>query len=240
MIIRTQFHCTVISCSQSNTSCSESDLVQIHWDLNGLHQDDPKLIQAIKQDILIPPDSLSLSMLGGPSMKRLLGQFDQVSLVEKLLKLKKKKTSGFFIEAGAGCGEFLSNTLYLEMNYNWTGLLVEPNPDLLKLLLSKHRNAWILPHCLSTTPYVEVMTFDASMYNSGILLEGKPKPSELGGRDYKNLPKRQYERNIQVQCFPLYSVLKALDIFPKLITSVWTLKEQSSWCSIPFLGRKST
>ena len=142
-----------------------------------------------------------------------MGQFNQVAMVKKLLGLNKNnKRRGFFVEAGAGCGEHLSNTLYLEMKYNWTGLLVEPNPDLLELLISKHRNAWILPHCLSTTPYVEVKNFDASMYNGGILMEGKPKPSELGGRDYKKLPKRQHEREIQVQCFPLYSVLKALNV----------------------------
>ena len=55
------------------------------------------------------------------------------------------------------------------------------------------------------------MNFDASMYNSGLMLEDKPKPSELD-RDYQKIPKRPYERDIQVQCFPLYSVLKALNI----------------------------
>ena len=134
----------------------------------------------------------------------------QVSIVEKLLNLQKRKSPGFFVEAGAGCGEFISNTLYLELKYNWTGLLVEPNPDLLKLLLSKHRNSWILPHCLSTTPYVEVVDFDASMYNGGIILEGKIKPSMLD-RDIKENPLKDFEREIRVQCFPLFSVLKALD-----------------------------
>ena len=118
---------------------------------------------------------------------------------------------GFFIEAGAACGEHLSNTLYLEMIFGWTGLLVEPNPDMLAKLYSKHRNAWVLPHCLSTKPMVEVVTFDASYYNSGIMLDGKVKPSFLGGRDPIKKPPRNYERELQVQCFPLYSVLQALN-----------------------------
>ena len=34
----------------------------------------------------------------------------------------------FFIEAGAFDGAFLSNSLYLEMKHNWTGLLVRTIP----------------------------------------------------------------------------------------------------------------
>ena len=48
---------------------------------------------------------------------------------------------GFFIEAGAAGGELFSNTLYFEINHNWTGLLVEPNPDWWDEL--KGKNRWI-------------------------------------------------------------------------------------------------
>ena len=199
-------------CHNTNVTCSESDLVKIYWNLNGLFQEDPVLIEALRRDILVAPDYLPLQMAGQPSKKRIMGQFNQVETIEKVLGLKKKSfTPDVFVEAGASCGEYMSNTLYLEMKYNWTGLLVEPNPDLLKKLYSKHRNAWILPHCLSTTKYVEVMDFDASFYNSGIFQRGKPWPSQLGGRDYDKVPRKSYERELQVQCFPLYSVLKALD-----------------------------
>ena len=198
-------------CNNSNVTCTDYDLVKIYWDLNGLHQDDPKLIEFIKENVLVPPDPLPLEMLGKPTAQRLKGQFEQVPMVEKLLRLKKTKMKGFFIEAGAACGEHLSNTLYLEMVYGWTGLLVEPNPDMLAKLYSKHRNAWVLPHCLSTKPMVEVVTFDASYYNSGIMLDGKVKPSFLGGLDPNKKPPRNYERELQVQCFPLYSVLQALN-----------------------------
>merc|ERR1739844_226203 len=55
---------------------------------------------------------------------------------------KTNGLQGFFIEAGAADGEALSNTLYLEIKYGWTGLLVEPNPDFLRKLYNKHRNAY--------------------------------------------------------------------------------------------------
>ena len=123
-------------------------------------------------------------------------QFGQPILVQKILNLNK--SSGFFIEAGAADGELISNTLHLELNYNWTGLLVEPNPTFLKALLSKQRNAYILPHCLSTKPFVETVNFDVSEFVSGIYLKDKIKPSRIDNPD----PDRAnliYERQTQVQ-----------------------------------------
>ena len=132
---------SMLKCNLPDTSCSDSDLVKIYWNLNGLHQENPNLIEAIRNDVLVSPDLLPLSLVHGPSKKKLMGQFNQVEMVEKLLHLKSSQKGGFFIEAGAGCGEVISNTLYLELMYNWTGLLIEPNPDLLKSLYQKHRKA---------------------------------------------------------------------------------------------------
>ncbi|NET76666.1 FkbM family methyltransferase [Okeania sp. SIO1F9] len=41
--------------------------------------------------------------------------------------------NGFFIEAGANNGISQSNTVFLERYRNWTGVLIEPIPDLVKL-----------------------------------------------------------------------------------------------------------
>ena len=81
----------------------------------------------------------------------------------------KNKRSQFFIEAGALDGETISNTLYLELRYNWTGLLVEPNPIYISTLIKKNRNAWILPHCLSTSKAPIVVEFDAMGEYGGII-----------------------------------------------------------------------
>ena len=58
---------------------------------------------------------------------------------------------GFFVDAGAADGKIMSNTLYLENSYNWTGLLVEPDPQSYTDLVNRHRNAWTSNICLSTT-----------------------------------------------------------------------------------------
>ena len=60
------------------------------------------------------------------------------------------KENGFFIEAGAFDGYTISNSLLFEVGLNWTGLLVEPNPDAVEQLLKVNRKAWVLPHCFST------------------------------------------------------------------------------------------
>ena len=39
---------------------------------------------------------------------------------------------------------------------------MEPNPDLHYALQKKKRNAWILPHCLSTTQYPQIVDFRVS------------------------------------------------------------------------------
>ena len=118
----------------------QNGLSQIHWNLNGLEQNDPILIQKFKNDILIPPNRHQTLSLKDPPEDNEGGQYGQVSRIEKILGLSKSNPkSGFFIEAGAADGEWFSNTLYFERHHNWTGLLVEPNPDLLSELVKTHR-----------------------------------------------------------------------------------------------------
>jgi len=57
---------------------------------------------------------------------------------------------------------------------------VEPNPDFIPMLELKHRKAWFLPHCLSTERTVQVVDFDADLFNGGIIRAGRTLPSELG------------------------------------------------------------
>jgi hypothetical protein len=43
------------------------------------------------------------------------------------------KRNGIFVEAGAGDGLWISNTLLLEQKYDWTGILIEPTSAFAKL-----------------------------------------------------------------------------------------------------------
>ena len=64
------------------------------------------------------------------------GQENQPILVNEKI-FKNKINNGFFVEAGAYDGEMFSNTLFFELKKNWTGLLVEPNPDAFEMLTKK-------------------------------------------------------------------------------------------------------
>lgn len=49
------------------------------------------------------------------------------------------KRNGYFVDIGAGDGKFQSNTYLLEKNYDWTGIVVEPNKSQYSKILL-HRN----------------------------------------------------------------------------------------------------
>jgi hypothetical protein len=61
--------------------------------------------------------------------------------------------NGTFVEAGANDGVTESNTLALETEYGWTGLLAEPVPWLYNQLLATGRRAAFLDVCISSKQF---------------------------------------------------------------------------------------
>jgi hypothetical protein len=55
----------------------------------------------------------------------------------------------FYIECGALDGEDFSNTVDLERKNNWTGVLIEGSPASFDILLARHREAALVPTCVS-------------------------------------------------------------------------------------------
>ena len=58
------------------------------------------------------------------------------------------------MECGAFDGERSSNTMWLERERGWTGLLVEMDPYFYTQLIGKSRRSWSINACLSPQPYV--------------------------------------------------------------------------------------
>ena len=75
---------------------------------------------------LMREDASSLTSTGATRWKH-FSQWGQDALVDSLLR---EKQGGFFVEAGAFDGETHSNTLFLEQQRGWSGVLVEANPHL--------------------------------------------------------------------------------------------------------------
>jgi hypothetical protein len=47
----------------------------------------------------------------------------------------------------------MSNTIDLERKFNWSGVLIEANPETFKNLVARNRKVWTLPICLSLEPF---------------------------------------------------------------------------------------
>lgn len=63
--------------------------------------------------------------------------------------------NGFFIEVGGADGYVQSNTWHLEQYKNWTGILVEPNPEAAKLCRDARSNSLVYNYALVSHEYTE-------------------------------------------------------------------------------------
>ena len=86
-------------------------------------------------------------------------------------KFLGQKRNGFFIEAGAWDGEYLSNTLFFELDRNWTGLLVEANRLAFKTMVLRgaRKRSTAANVCLSVNDYPRKMAFDAADVFGGVV-----------------------------------------------------------------------
>ena len=103
--------------------------------------DDPGFVSYIREMWLHHPSNSKVIL---PTKD--YSQFGEKAIIDKLFT---KQRNGFFFEVGALDGQLFSNTLNLELELNWTGILVEPDPYSYKKLLNLKRNAYSMNVCLS-------------------------------------------------------------------------------------------
>ncbi|KAL4227102.1 hypothetical protein ACF0H5_015076 [Mactra antiquata] len=156
--------------------------------------DDPRLIEIIRKYFIDPPSTLPYNL-------NFLGQEDksmgQAPIVDSWLKNKKH---GFFVESGAFDGETGSNTLFFEQARGWTGIIIEPNPLQYQKLTNKHRKSYSMNACLNTKRYpTEEVLYDDGQQSKIVSIN---KTSKLLSRN---------KEVFLIQCFPLYSILLALN-----------------------------
>ncbi|TRY67264.1 hypothetical protein TCAL_15889, partial [Tigriopus californicus] len=79
--------CNEDTCSKEDSENSDCDSGAIDYSLNGLDQEDPILIQAIKDRFLVPPDpKKKLKLQQKPKGAILYGQYGQPAEVDKIFK----------------------------------------------------------------------------------------------------------------------------------------------------------
>lgn len=127
--------------------------------------------------------------------------FSQIGASQFVDRLLKQRRHGVFVECGAADGEHLSNSLFFELQRNWTGVLIEGNPTFYKPLLSRNRNAYVVRSCLSTTSNPQTVAYRLRNVYSGIY------------KSYNSSNVTNRKSVVDVQCFPLNSILDALSIY---------------------------
>ncbi|MCL4138424.1 UNVERIFIED_CONTAM: hypothetical protein GTU68_025668 [Idotea baltica] len=185
-------------------------------DPNGLSASDLNLISWIKRKLLVPPSSKEYTLSTSNAYRSGANKLTWGFIHEKLKLLFHDEDPGFFVEAGALDGEYLSNTLWLEKDKKWTGLLIEPDLVNYSELLKKNRKAWLANVGLSTIPYSQKKVFSSIV---------TPKENYLGiwhirGHSYNvedgygamNDKEQFYINYDSIQCIPLQSLLLALDV----------------------------
>lgn len=130
------------------TAVCHSDCLEAYFAGPPVDIKDPGLLDLVKDSFLEPPpsnpDRRSFDIYS-PVWRKLV---DWYRVQENLWNVWKDSKPGFFVEVGAVDGEFMSQTLMLERNLSWTGLLIEPDPRSYKVLKERRRNAWTTPLCV--------------------------------------------------------------------------------------------
>ncbi|MCL4130950.1 UNVERIFIED_CONTAM: hypothetical protein GTU68_017446 [Idotea baltica] len=122
----------------------------------------------------------------------------QAQVIDRILN---KKRGGFFIECGALDGETRSNTLYFERERDWKGILIEADPRNFEQVITKHRKAYSSPTCLAP-----------SKHPTSVKFQQQQNMGHIVGELYNNSGGPELGAVLVVQCFPLLSYLKALNV----------------------------
>jgi FkbM family methyltransferase len=129
-------------------------------------------------------------------------------LVESALPDLRK---GVFVDIGAHDGVSFSNTCYLEKQLGWTGLAIEPMPDVFERL-DRNRNCIKVNGCISanqeTAKFRKITGYSEML--SGLVDQYDPRHLDRITREVAAYGGRVDE--IEVTCYRLASLLKEHDI----------------------------
>ncbi|XP_018010969.1 uncharacterized protein LOC108668294 [Hyalella azteca] len=180
---------TEVTEHEAMRSSPETEDLFFHPDLLGKDMRDEAVIQAARE-ALIAPAREGPYYLDNPRQKF----YSQHGQDKHVTKIFRDMRGGFFFEVGALTGESLSNTLYLERELGWTGVLMEPTPVSYHVLKSKNRRAHIMRACLAPDTSYREPVFDIGREAWGNTLVDAEKTS----------------KSVGVPCYPFYSILAAL------------------------------
>jgi FkbM family methyltransferase len=132
------------------------------------------------------------------------GQYHQDKLVYE--KFFKDKRNGVFVDVGAHDGITYSNTYFFEKDLGWTGICIEPIPEVYEQL-KRNRNCLCIQGCifqdreevpfLRVSGYAEMLSGILANYNSEHIKRIKREIAQHGGRS----------EVIKIRCYSLTKLL---------------------------------
>lgn len=125
--------------------------------------------------------------------------YSQLNQDIKVIDFYKDKQNGFFIEIGASDGIYLSNTFLLETKYNWTGICVEPIPEIYSTLILNRPKSKCFDNAVYSTSNI-IVDFDIA--NNSELFSGISENIDC----YKNIIDAN-KTTIQVKTISLTDLL---------------------------------
>ncbi|KAG7155091.1 uncharacterized protein LOC121855529 [Homarus americanus] len=183
-----------------------------------LSADDPQVLKILKNDFLDLPSSLPYNISDNSHIGS--QDFTWPWINEHLQEMFHDQHGGFFVEAGALNGVYLSNTLWLEKNLGWTGLLIEPDRESYKELKFKHRKAWSSNTCISSESYPKQIILESHYVVQKEWLDklyfwayrGHSHEMRQDNLNKEDKTKAWDFTYSSVQCFPVLSYLLALNL----------------------------
>lgn len=166
-------------------------------------QDDTGLVKYIRTYWIHPPSNKSYR-LSDYAIDNVYTSENQQT--EKVIdRLLKGKRNGFFVECGAYDGQYVSNSLFFERFRNWSGILVEAQPEAFERLKQVNRRSYSINTCLSIHNHTNRVTFLSAGPQGGIYNQVPEIVKPL-------LQKRGRYTKVEVQCFTIYSILLSINV----------------------------
>lgn len=129
-----------------------------------------------------------------------------------------QKKNGTFIEVGGFDGETHSNTLLLEKERGWQGLLIEANPYSFQVMETKGRACWMVHTCLRTNRFSQLHFKLAGGITSAL----ETASAEHQERIRKDIPQYSHQPNWkgagETRCLPCADIETVLEK-----TTLWPL-----------------
>ena len=124
-------------------------------------------------------------------------------------KLFHHRRKGIYVQIGANSSELTLNTLFLENERQWTGMIVETNPYVFESVAHTVKKAFIINCCIGK--------YNSELNFSAVALEESAKHSATYLHHHhrsalNDMKVLRYGDVITIKCFPLQDLLTAGDV----------------------------